>query len=201
MSYSKSFDRCVRELSKLPGIGKKTAIRLSMHLLKMSMKEVEDLSSSIYNLKRDTKFCLKCGAISDEDTCEICLDKNRDKKIICVVEEPKDIFLIENSGKFDGLYHVLGGRLAPLDGITPDDLQIGSLLKRIEEDEVKEIILATNPDVEGDTTAIYLYKLISKRYNNIKVTRIATGVPIGGYLEYVDEITLLKSLENRREMG
>ncbi|MEF3254333.1 MAG: recombination mediator RecR [Deferribacterales bacterium] len=201
MPYSKSFEKCIKELSKLPGIGRKTAIRLTMHLLKLPLKDVENISNAIYELKKNTKFCIKCGSISDEDYCSICLDKNRDNKVVCVVEEPKDIFLIEHSGRFNGLYHVLGGRLAPLDGITPENLKIDPLLKRIEEDNVYEVILATNPDVEGDTTAIYLYKLISKKYNNVKVTRIATGVPIGGYLEYVDEITLLKSLENRREMG
>lgn len=199
MSYSKSFDRCVKELSKLPGIGKKTATRLAMHILKMPVRDVEDIANAIYNLKKNTRFCVKCGSISDEDLCDICADKNRDTSVICVVEEPKDIFLIETSGRFNGVYHVLGGRLAPLDGISPEDLRINELLKRIGEG-AKEVILATNPDVEGDTTAIYLHKLICRHYN-IKITRIATGIPIGSYLEYADEITILKSLENRREMS
>jgi recombination protein RecR len=199
MIYSKSFDRCIKELSKLPGIGKKTALRLSMQLLKMNQKDVEDIANAIIDLKKNTRFCIRCGAMAEGEVCPICTDNNRDKQIICVVEEAKDVFLIEVSGKYNGVYHVLGGRLAPLDGINPDDLRIKELLERIREDNVKEVILATNPDVEGDTTAIFLKKLISKNFN-IKITRIATGVPIGGYLEYTDVITILKSLENRREM-
>ncbi len=199
MFYSKSFDKCIRELSKLPGIGRKTALRLTMQLLKMNSKDVEEIANAIVELKKNTKFCSKCGALSDEELCPICNDNNRDTKTICVVEEAKDVFLIESSGRYRGVYHVLGGRLSPLDGINPDDLRIGELLDRIKKDAVNEVILATNPDVEGDTTAIYLNKLINKHFN-IKVTRIATGVPIGGYLEYTDEITILKSLENRREM-
>jgi len=156
-----------------------------MHILKMPVRDVEDIANAINNLKKNTRFCVKCGSLSDEDLCVICADKNRDTSMICVVEEPKDIFLIETSGRFNGVYHVLGGRLAPLDGISPEDLRINELLKRIGEG-AKEVILATNPDVEGDTTAIYLYKLISRHYN-VKITRIATGIPIGSYLEYADE--------------
>ncbi|MCX8084032.1 MAG: recombination mediator RecR [Calditerrivibrio sp.] len=199
MTYSKSFEKCIRVLSKLPGIGRKTALRLLMHLLKMSVKDVEEIAGALLELKRNTKFCAKCGSLADEEYCQICVDENRDKTTVCVVEEAKDVFLFESGGRYRGVYHVLGGRLAPLDGITPDDLRINGLLERIKHDGVKEVILATNPDVEGDTTAIYLSKLISKHYN-IKVTRIATGIPIGGYIEYADEITILKSLENRREM-
>lgn len=199
MIYSKSFDKCIRELSKLPGIGRKTALRLTMQLLKMNSKDVEEIANAIIELKKNTKFCIKCGALADGDICPICSDNNRDSKTICVVEEAKDVFLIESSGRYRGVYHVLGGRLSPLDGVNPDDLRIEELLNRIRQDDVSEVILATNPDVEGDTTAIYLNKLINKHFN-IKVTRIATGVPIGGYLEYTDEITILKSLENRREM-
>lgn len=194
----RSFDKCVFELSKLPGVGKKTALRLAMYIMKMSENEVTELSESIVNLRKSIRYCKECGGLSETEICSICSDEYRDKSIVCIVEEPKDIFVIEASGRYKGVYHVLGGKIAPLDGIGPDDLNIKSLIKSISEREIDEIILATNPDIEGETTAAYIHKLLKDM--NVKVTRIASGVPTGGMLEFADDITILKSLENRREM-
>jgi len=194
----KSFDKCVFELSKLPGIGKKTAQRLAMYIMKMSENEVNELSESLVDLKKNIKYCRECGGLSDSDKCSICSDESRDSKLICVVEEPKDIFIIEASGRFKGVYHVLGGKIAPLDGIGPDDLNIKRLVNLAAEGKVNEVIIATNPDIEGETTATYLYKLLKDF--DVLITRIASGVPTGGLLEFSDDITILKALENRRQM-
>ncbi len=194
----KSFDKCVFELSKLPGIGKKTAQRLAMYIMKMSENEVKELSDSLVDLKNNIKYCRECGGLSDSDKCSICSDESRDSNVICVVEEPKDIFIIEASGRFKGVYHVLGGKIAPLDGIGPDDLNIKRLVNLAAEGKVNEVIIATNPDIEGETTATYIYKLL-KDFDML-ITRIASGVPTGGLLEFSDDITILKALENRRQM-
>lgn len=195
----KPFEECVSELSKLPGIGRKTAMRLALFLLSKDINFVEKISKSLLNLKVNTKICKICYGISEMEVCEICSDKYRKKGIICVVEEPKDIFVIEASGRFDGVYHVLGGKISPLDDIGPDKLRIEELISRVENENVKEVILATNPDIEGETTAIYIKKRLTSAAN-ILVTRIASGIPIGSHIEYADEITILKSIENRREM-
>lgn len=192
------FERCVFELSKLPGIGKKTATRLALHLLKMTNKDVESLVNSINKLKTNIKFCKECGSLTDKDICYVCLDEGRDRKTICVVEEAKDVIIIENSGIYKGLYHVLGGRIAPLDGITPDMLSFEKLLNRIGDLGVTEVIIATNPDVDGETTAYYLKKLLADY--DIKVTRIASGLAVGTHIEYSDEFAILKALENRVEL-
>jgi len=195
---NKIFERCVNELSRLPGIGRKTAARLALHLLKTDETSVKSLAESIIELKEKTVFCSVCGNLSESDICYICNDDYRSKEQLCVVEEAKDIFILENTGFYKGRYHVLGGRISPLDGIGPDDLTIDKMMRRIESDGVSEVIIATNPDIEGETTAIYLSKLLKKR--EIKVTKIASGVPIGTNLEYTDELTLLKAMEQRTEI-
>jgi len=195
----KSFDDCVFELSKLPGIGKKTAMRLALYLMNKDLSDIERLSNTLVNLKKNTKICKRCFGISESDICAICADTTRNNDTICVVEEPKDILIIEASGRYDGLYHVLGGKIAPLDDIGPDKLRINELIKRVETENINEIIIATNPDIEGETTAIYIKKRLS-HINKLLITRIASGIPIGSHLEYADEVTILKSIENRREM-
>jgi len=191
---STSLQRAIDELAKLPGIGKKSAQRIVFYLLKQSEEEVNDLSQALLNLKKNLTFCSICFNVSDTEPCPICSDKNRDQSIICVVEEANDIVALEKIGEFKGLYHVLGGNLSPLDGIEPDDLRIKELLIRLN-DEVKEVIIATNPNAEGEATALYLAKLIKPL--GIKITRIARGIPVGTDLEYADEITLLRALEGR----
>lgn len=191
------FERCVGELSRLPGIGRKTAVRLALHILKSDMSQVKNLADSITELKEKTVICSVCGNMSEETTCYICQDRSRQNGQLCVVEEAKDIFIIENTGFFRGRYHVLGGRISPLDGVGPSDLNINRLLERTAEEDVSEVIIATNPDIEGETTAIYLSKMLKKL--NLKVTKIASGVPIGTNLEYTDELTLFKAMEQRTE--
>lgn len=191
------FERCVGELSRLPGIGRKTAARLALHILKSDSEQVKALAESLLELKEKTVFCKVCGNMSETETCHICTDSYRNRSQLCVVEEAKDIFILEATGFYRGLYHVLGGRISPLDGVGPEDLRIDSLLERAKNGEVQEIILATNPDIEGETTAIYLSKILKR--HNLKVTKIASGVPIGTNLEYTDEITLLKAMEQRKD--
>jgi len=192
--FSKSIQNAIDELSKLPGIGKKSAQRLVFYLLKMTNEQVRILSESLIAIKEKTKFCSICHNISESDPCQICSDPNRDRSKICVVEEPSNIIAFEKTGEYQGLYHVLGGSLSPLDGIGPDDLTIQELLKRFS-DDMQEIIIATNPNTEGEATALFLYRLI-KPYN-ITVTRIARGIPIGTDLEYADELTLTRAIEGR----
>ncbi|PLX67491.1 MAG: recombination protein RecR [Denitrovibrio sp.] len=191
------FECCVNELSRLPGIGKKTAARLALHILKTDIEQVRALSASLIELKEKTVFCKICGNMSETEVCHICTDDYRNRTQLCVVEEAKDIFVLEATGFYRGLYHVLGGRISPLDGIGPDDLSIDKLIQRATSDEVAEVIIATNPDIEGETTAIYLSKLLHKL--NLNVTKIASGVPIGSNLEYTDELTLLKAMEQRKD--
>jgi len=185
----------IEELSKLPGIGKKTAQRLALFILKMNGAQVENLLKSIKELKTKLKFCSRCNNLSEDELCEVCKSTKRDKSIICVVEEASDVIAIEKTHEFSGLYHVLGGVLSPLTGITPDSLKIKELLKRFENEEISEVILALNPDTEGETTSLYLAKLIKPL--NIKVTRIARGLPIGGDLEFADEATIGRAMINR----
>lgn len=185
------------ELSRLPGIGRKTAARLALHILKADSEQVKNLAESLIELKEKTVFCKICGNMSETETCHICTDSYRNSAQICVVEEAKDIFILEATGFYRGLYHVLGGRISPLDGVGPEDLTIDSLIKRASHTGITEVILATNPDIEGETTAIYLSKILKK--HNVKVTKIASGVPIGTNLEYTDELTLLKAMEQRKD--
>lgn len=188
----------VEELAKLPGIGPKTAQRLAFFILKMDAEDARRLSAAITEVKAKIRFCARCFNVSTEELCQYCSDDRRDPRILCVVEEPRDIVAVERTGEFRGRYHVLGGAISPIDGIGPDDLHISELLSRISKDDVKEVIVATNPNVEGDATAIYLHRLLSPL--GVEVTRIASGLPVGGDLEYADEVSLGRALEGRRRM-
>lgn len=196
--YSPSIEKLVESFEKLPSIGHKTAVRLAFHMLDLSEDQVNEFILSIINAKKSLKFCSECFNIADTDPCPICASPKRDHSIICVVEDVRDILAMERTNEFNGVYHVLHGSLSPMNGIGPDDIKIKELLKRLEANTVKEVILATNPRVEGEATAIYLSKLIKPL--GVKVTRIAHGIPVGGDLEYTDEITLSKALEGRHEI-
>jgi len=195
--YAQPLDRLIEELSRLPGIGPKTAQRLAFYILKMPKDRVASLSDAILQAKQSITYCSICGNFTDVDPCSICEAPYRDRNVIMVVEDPKDIVAVEKTRDYKGLYHVLHGAISPLEGIGPDDIKIKELLARITP-EVKEVILATNPNVEGEATAMYLAKLLKPL--DVKVTRIAHGIPMGGDLEYADEVTLTKALEGRREM-
>jgi len=188
----------IEELSKLPGIGKKTAQRLALFLLKTDNEQFKNLIGSLENLKIKLRFCSKCFNLSEEEFCLICKSGKRNKNIICVVEEASDVIAIEKTNEYIGLYHVLGGVLSPLSGISPDSLKIKELLKRFEHEEIQEVILALNPDTEGETTTLYLVKLIKPI--GIKVSRIARGLPIGGDLEFADEATVGRAILNRSSL-
>ncbi len=196
--YSLPIANLIEQFSKLPGIGKKTAQRLSFYILEMNTFEAEKLATAIIDAKEKIKQCSICCYLTDEDPCSICRDENRDKSTICVVEGAKDVVAMEKTREYKGLYHVLHGVISPMDNIGPDDIKIKELLKRVQDNNIKEIILATNPTVEGEATAMYLSKLLKPM--GIKITRIAHGIPVGGDLEYFDEVTLSKAMENRREM-
>ncbi len=185
----------IEELSKLPSIGKKTAQRLALHLLKSNNEDVDSLVNAIKDLKTKIHFCSKCFNLATEELCEVCKSSKRDHSLICVVEEASDVIAIEKTHEFNGVYHVLGGVLSPLTGIGPDSLKIKDLLKRFEDEEIKEILLALNPDTEGETTTLYLAKLIKPL--GIKITRIARGLPIGGDLEFADEATIGRAVLGR----
>ena len=197
--YPEPVARLIEALQKLPGIGPKTAQRLTFFLLKRPSDEVAALSEAIDRVKAQIVNCSICFNVTEEDPCRICTDAARDPKSLCVVEEPNDLLALERTGQFRGRYHVLLGALSPLDGIGPEDLRVRELLARLEGEPVDEVILATNPNVEGEATAIYLAKLLKPLVG--RVTRIARGLPVGGDLEYADEVTLGKALEGRREMG
>ena len=188
----------VEELSKLPGIGPKTAQRLAFHILKTEDVDAKRLAEAILEVKDKMRFCDKCFNVSTTELCEFCSDPRRDQTIVCVVEEPRDIWAIEKTAEFRGRYHVLGGAISPIDGIGPDQLHISELIERLEPDGIKEIIVATNPNVEGDATAIYIARLIGPL--GVEVSRISSGLPVGGDLEYADEVTLGRALEGRRRM-
>ena len=196
--YSPSIEKLIQSFEKLPSIGNKTAARLAFYILNASEEETNDFVSSIVNAKKNLKYCSKCYNISDTDPCQICGNPKRDQSEICVVEDVRDIIAMEKTHEFRGVYHVLHGSISPMNGIGPDDIKIKELLSRLMDGTVKEVILATNPRVEGEATAMYLSKLIKPL--GVKVTRIAHGIPVGGDLEYTDEITLTKALEGRREV-
>jgi recombination protein RecR len=196
--YPTPVARLVEEFSKLPGIGSKTAQRLSFFVLSMSEKEARSLAQAIIEAKQKTRYCSICGNLTDVDPCFICSNTSRDTSIICVVEEPRDVIAMERTREFKGVYHVLHGAISPMGGIGPNDIKIKELLGRLGQGNVKEVIVATNPNVEGEATAMYLSKLIKPF--GIMVTRIAHGIPVGGDLEYADEVTLTKALEGRREI-
>jgi len=185
----------IEELNKLPSIGRKSAQRLALHLVKKEKKELEDLINALTDLKDKIKFCSNCYNISADDLCTVCKNPKRDQSVICIVEEASDVIAIENTNEFSGLYHVLGGVLSPLSGIGVEDLKVKELIERLKQDHVKEIILALNPDTEGETTSLYIAKLLKPL--GIKVTRLARGLPIGGDLEFTDEATIGRAVLNR----
>jgi recombination protein RecR len=193
--YPSSVLKLIKNLSKLPGIGEKTAERLAIHILRASRREAEQLSQSIIEIKEKVRQCSKCFALSDTDICNICSNPARTDSMLCVVEQPADMVAIEKSGSFNGLYHILGGTLSPMDGIGPDDIRIKELVTRISHGKIKEVVLATSTNIEGETTAAYIAEQLENY--GIKITRIASGVPIGGDLKYVDQVTLKKAMETR----
>ena len=191
--YPKSANILIEQLAKLPGVGKATAQRLAFFILKSDQQDNINLAHAIKEIKEKITFCVDCGIMAESEICSICLDENRDEKIICVVEEPQDIYSFEKTNSFKGRYHVLGGVLSPLDGVGPDELNIENLYKRVESG--MEVILATNPSVEGDTTCLYLSGKLENK--GVKVTRLARGLPVGSDLEYMDELTLVRAMEGR----
>ena len=198
MNYTKPLARLVEEFQKLPGIGPKSAQRMAFHLLKMTQNDVQKFSDAILEAKEKIKYCRQCFNMSSENPCEICTSATRDKSIICVVAETRDLIALERTREYKGSYHVLQGLISPLDGISPEDLRIKELIERLQKEEIKEIILALNPSVEGEATSMYLAKIIKPV--GIKVSRIAFGLPVGADLEYADEVTLARALEGRREI-
>lgn len=195
--YSSEISKLIEELSALPGIGAKSAQRLAFHIINMPEEQVESLSSAISNAKKNVKYCKCCCTLTDEDICPICRDESRDHKTIMVVENTRDLVAYEKTQKYEGVYHVLHGAISPMLGIGPNDIKLKELMVRLEQD-VDEVIIATNSSLEGETTAMYISKLIKP--TGIKVTRIASGVPVGGDLEYIDEVTLLRALQGRTEL-
>lgn len=196
--YVAPIAKLIEELSKLPGVGSKTAQRLAFHLLDMPYNEVEQLASSMINAKKNIKYCSVCYNMTDSEICSICSNPKRDNRIICVVEDAKDVVAMEKTKEYKGLYHVLHGAISPMEGIGPENIRVKELLMRLREQDVNEIIVATNPNIEGEATAMYISRLLKPL--GIKVTRIAHGIPVGGDLEYADEVTLMKALEGRREI-
>jgi recombination protein RecR len=198
MSYSASIEKLIEEFEKLPSIGHKTAVRLAFYVLNSPEEDAIKFADTIVTAKKNLKYCSVCNNITDEDPCIICANAKRNKEIICVVEDVRDIASIERTHEYTGVYHVLHGTISPMNGIGPNDIKIKELITRLGTEDIKEIILATNPNVEGEATAMYISKLIKPF--NVKTTRIAHGIPIGGNLEYTDEVTLAKALENRVEL-
>jgi recombination protein RecR len=196
--HAKPIDQLIEALTKLPGIGRKTASRLAFHILRSNLTEAQELARAILDVKEKIHLCSICFNLTDEDPCRICRNENRNREILCVVEGPNDLIAIENTGTFTGRYHVLHGTISPLEGVGPDDIKIKELMGRLQTKEVEEVILATNPTVEGGATALYLTELIKPL--GMKVTRIAYGIPMGGEIEYSDGMTLSKALEGRREI-
>jgi recombination protein RecR len=198
LHYPEPIAKLIDSFSRLPGIGPKTAGRLAFHIIRMKEEDVLEFAKALVNVKRNLHYCSICFNITDTDPCRICQDKSRDPSVICIVQEPKDIGAMERTREFNGYYHVLHGAISPMEGIGPDEIRITELLKRLGDDTIQEMILATNPNIEGEATAMYISRLV-KNFG-IKVTRIAHGLPVGGDLEYADEVTLSKALEGRREI-
>jgi recombination protein RecR len=196
--YPQSVINLVKQLSRLPGIGQKTAERLAMHLLQASRADAEALAASITAMKETVRVCTRCFSLSDGDLCRLCRNPRRDESLLCVVEQPADMASLEKSGAFNGLYHILGGVLSPMDGIGPDEIRIEPLVRRVRQGGVAEVILATGTSVEGESTAAYIRERLTQL--PVKVTRIASGVPIGGDLKYVDQVTLKRAMESRRKI-
>lgn len=196
--YPQSIRTLIRNLSRLPGVGEKTAERLAMHILRKPLAEAEQLAQSILSVKQKIKLCSMCYALSDTERCQICQDGSRDQHLLCVVEQPADMVSIEKSGAFRGLYHILGGVLSPMEGIGPQELRINALLRRVAEGTVKEVIIATGTSVEGSSTADYIARQLAS--SEVVVSRIATGVPVGGDLKYIDQMTLRCAMESRHDI-
>ncbi|GEK35658.1 recombination mediator RecR [Kurthia sibirica] len=198
MHYPEPISKLIDSFMKLPGIGPKTASRLAFFVLTMEEDTVLTFAKSLVDAKRDLSYCSVCGHITDIDPCNICQDLSRDRSIICVVQDTKDVVAMEKMRDYSGLYHVLQGAISPMDGIGPEDINVPSLIKRLQNTEIEELILATNPTIEGEATAMYISRLVKP--SGIKTTRIAHGLPVGGDLEYADEVTLSKAIEGRREI-
>lgn len=198
MYYPEPISKLIDSFMKLPGIGPKTAQRLAFYVLNMKEEDVVDFSKSLMDVQRELEYCSVCGHITDIDPCYICSDKQRDRSMICVVQDTKDVIAMEKMREYNGLYHVLHGAISPMDGIGPEDINVPSLIERLKDEEVKELILATNPNIEGETTAMYITRLVKPI--GIKTTRLAQGLSIGGDLEYADEVTLSKAIEYRTEL-
>jgi recombination protein RecR len=195
--FSPAVENLVAQLTRLPGIGTRTAQRLAFHLLRAPKGEAGALAGAIADVKERVRFCSECGNLTEDEVCGICRDERRDRTVICVVEQPVDLFSLERTHEFRGLYHVLGGALSPIDGVEPGDLRIDELVQRVERNGVAEVVLATNPNMTGEATAAYL---ADKLRGRVRVTRLASGLPVGGDLEYADEVTLGRALSGRREM-
>ena len=198
MAHTPSMGRLIEQLTRLPGIGERTATRMAFHILRAEREYAQLLADAVVAVRDDTKLCSECFALTEQDPCRLCTDGEREGNVLCVVEGPADLLAVERAGSFRGRYHVLHGTIAPLDGIGPDDLKIQPLLVRIQQRDVREVILATNPTVEGEATAIYLAKLLKPL--GVRVTRIANGIPVGGDLEYTDAMTVGRAIDGRREM-
>lgn len=198
MLYSESLSKLIEMFKKMPGIGHKSAVRLAFNIIEMSNEEADEIIETIKNAKSKITYCSVCQNLTEGDVCEICSNEKRDKSTICVMETPKDVIALEKTREYYGMYHVLHGAISPMDGVGPEDLKIKELILRVGSGDIKEIILANNPSIEGEATAMYLSKLLKPI--GVKVTRIAFGLPVGGDLEYADEVTITKALEGRREM-
>ncbi|SDO60528.1 recombination mediator RecR [Alkalicoccus daliensis] len=198
MQYPQPISKLMDGFMRLPGIGPKTAARLAFHVLDMKEDDVLDFARALVSVKRELTYCTVCHHITDTDPCRICEDKSRDQSIICVVQDSKDVIAMEKMREYGGLYHVLHGAISPVEGIGPEDIYLPDLLKRLQNEEVKELIVATNPNIEGEATAMYISRLVKP--TGMRVTRIAHGLPVGGDLEYADEVTLSKAIEGRREL-
>jgi len=196
--YIKSVENLINEFRKLPGIGPKSAKRIVFYLLKLSHSDITKLSQALVEMKEKVKICKYCYNLTEEDVCSICRDQSRDKKKICIVEEVSDLIIIEKTGEYKGLYHILGGLLSPIENIGPKEIRIPMLLERIKNDNMEEVIMALNPTVEGESTAMYLKKILSPL--GVKVTKLASGLPVGGDLEYADEVTIGRAISDRREL-
>jgi recombination protein RecR len=195
--FSPAVENLVSQLTRLPGVGTRTAQRLAFHLLRVPKDEAVALAGAIAEVKERVRFCSECGNLTEEDVCGICSDARRDRAVVCVVEQPADLISLERTHEFRGLYHVLGGALSPIDGVEPEHLRIGELMQRVERNGIEEVVLATNPNMTGEATAAYLADRLRGR---VRVTRLASGLPVGGDLEYADEVTLGRALAGRREM-
>ena len=198
MLYSNSLSKLIDMFKKMPGIGHKSAIRLAFNIISMSNEEVTEIVDTIKNAKEKISYCSVCQNLTENDPCDICANEKRDKSTICVMESPKDVIALEKTREYFGLYHVLHGSISPMDNVTPDMLKIKELILRLQDDTVKEVILATNPSIEGEATAMYLARLIKPL--GVKVSRIALGIPVGGDLEYADDVTITKAMELRHEL-